>query len=59
MTTRLELATNKLEQLRNELNELVNAGVEHQRLTNGQPMNDIRNGLMRLKIYKTLKVLRY
>ncbi|MBX9158351.1 hypothetical protein ACTFR8_22390 [Bacillus cereus group sp. MYBK15-3] len=43
MATRLELAKQKLERLRNELNSAIESDRTHYAQTNGQPMNDKRN----------------
>lgn len=40
MATRIEIAKNKLENLRKELHEASEKAFAHMRLTNGQPMND-------------------
>ncbi|VTQ68334.1 Uncharacterised protein [Enterococcus hirae] len=42
--SRLGKSKRKLVRLQNELNEQIEKMVEHQRKTNGQPMNDKRNG---------------
>ncbi|MGG5325603.1 hypothetical protein IGJ83_003185 [Enterococcus pernyi] len=42
--SRLEKSKRKLVRLQNELNEQIEKMFEHQRKTNGQPMNDKRNG---------------
>lgn len=42
--TKLEIAQQKLERLEKERDEAIEATYEHGRLTNGQPMNDKRNG---------------
>lgn len=44
MATRLEIAKRKLERLNQECDEAIQDLYAHQRLTNGQPMNDKRNG---------------
>lgn len=43
--SRLGKSKRKLVRLQNELNEQIEKMFEHQRKTNGQPMNDKRNGL--------------
>ncbi|MHC0234904.1 hypothetical protein, partial [Enterococcus faecium] len=42
--SRLGKSKRKLVRLQNELNEQIEKMFEHQRKTNGQPMNDKRNG---------------
>ena len=44
MATRLEIAKGKLERLEKECEEAKNAAYDHMAQTNGQPMNDKRNG---------------
>ena len=44
MATRLELAEQKLERLKNELELATQNAFGHARIANGQPMNDKRNG---------------
>jgi len=44
MATRLEIAKQKLIRLENEYSNTIENAFAHQRLTNGQPMNDKRNG---------------
>lgn len=44
MATRLEIAERKLTRLYNELNTTTERAFSNMRLTNGQPMNDKRNG---------------
>ena len=41
---RIKQAKGKLERLEREFSEAVEGVFAHQRLTNGQPMNDKRNG---------------
>ena len=43
--SRLGKSKRKLVRLQNELNEQIEKMFEYQRKTNGQPMNDKRNGL--------------
>ncbi|HHF7035846.1 TPA: PBECR4 domain-containing protein [Streptococcus mutans] len=42
--SRLAQAQRKLDRLNNELDSSINAATEHVKITNGQPMNDKRNG---------------
>ncbi|MCW0990730.1 hypothetical protein OJ925_10510, partial [Streptococcus anginosus] len=42
--SRLAQAQRKLNRLKGELDNSIQAAQEHQNLTNGQPMNDKRNG---------------
>lgn len=44
MATRLELAKGRLVKLEDEFNRAIEQSFAHQKLTNGQPMNDKRNG---------------
>ena len=42
--TRIEISKNKLERLKKELDDAIEADFNHVMQTNGQPMNDKRNG---------------
>ncbi|MBD9758098.1 hypothetical protein IHP59_11505 [Enterococcus faecium] len=44
--SRLGKSKRKLVRLQNELNEQIEKMFEHQKMTNGQPMNDKRNAFM-------------
>lgn len=44
MATRLEIAKQKLERLEKECDEATQSAYNHMKQTNGQPMNDKRNG---------------
>ena len=49
MATRLEIAKSKLERLEKDCNETQQSAYAHMALTNGQPMNDKRNGTIFFK----------
>lgn len=55
MATRLEIAEKKLERLEKEIGEQTERVFSHQRLTNGQPMNDKRGGAAFFKRQKQLE----